>query len=115
MSSERKPVECSAGLDYDVSDQTATVRPWGVLDVCGTASIRPQMESALGLSVNHFLFDLSRVSFLDGSGLQELMRFRDAVFERGARMSVVNGGSSFLRLLSITKANRLLDPTATPG
>lgn len=112
----RLPLDCeglmgnqAAGLDLDMRDHTAIVRPWGVLDLGGSAVIRPLMDEAADSAASHFLFDLDRVSFLDGSGLQELLRFNAAVRQRGKRLSIINSGAQVRRLFLVTGSNRELD------
>jgi anti-sigma B factor antagonist len=98
-----------AGLDLAVENGTAIVRAWGVLDLTGSSAIRPLMDAAIHRSVTHYLFDLDGVSFLDGSGLQELMRFREAAREQGKRVSIVNGHPRVRRLFSVLGSSRVLD------
>lgn len=104
-----------AGIELDVHEQTAIMKPWGVLDVNGSAAIRPLMDNAVDSGANSFLFDLDHVSFLDGAGLQELLRFREAVNRRGKRLSIINGRPQVRRLFSVTGVSRLLDVVPACG
>lgn len=101
--------ETAAGLDLDLHERVAILKPWGVLDVNGSAAIRPLMDDAAKSTAEHFLFDLGDVSFLDGSGLKEIVRFGEAISSRGGRISLINGRPQVQRLLSVTGSARFLN------
>src|SRR5689334_22108373 len=98
----------AAGVELDINDNVAVLRPWGDLDVVGAAAIRPKLEELTNGHTRQLLLDLQKVSFLDGSGLQELLRVFQHVRSLGGRVSIINGRPEVERLLTVTGCNRML-------
>lgn len=107
--SEQIMGDAAAGIDVDLKDDVAILKPWGTLDLTGTTAIRTAIDTALTMQAGHFLIDLENVTFLDGAGLTELMRFREAIGLRGGKMSVINGRPQAQRLFWVTGSSRVLD------
>lgn len=80
---------------------------WHVLGVRGEVDLAtaPQLARAIGDVVGAdqpVCLDLSGVSFMDSTGLRELVRARNAVDEVGGRLVIVPGTGPVAKLLSIT-------------
>lgn len=99
----------AAGVELDINDDNvAVLRPWGELDVVGAAAIRPKLDELTTRHTRQVLLDLQKVSFLDGSGLQELIRVFHHVRALGGRVSIINGRPEVEKLLTVTGCNRML-------
>lgn len=57
----------------------------------------------------HLTLNMSRLDFLDAASLQLLLRAARALRERGGRLTVARPGDMVSRILSVTRADRLLD------
>lgn len=99
-----------AGIEIDDRGDVAVLRPWGTLDLQGVERIDDDLAGAAAGTATRYVFDMERVSFMDGSMVQALTRTLLAVRKRGARMSVVNGRPEVKRLLAMTGLARALDP-----
>jgi anti-anti-sigma factor len=97
-----------AGLEVVIQEDHTVLRPWGDLDVAGAQELA-KFEPKGTL---HYLMDMQRVSFLDGSGVQEILRLCQQIRDRGGRMSVVNSQPQVDRLLLLTGCKRFLDQSA---
>jgi stage II sporulation protein AA (anti-sigma F factor antagonist) len=94
--------EPTAGIEMDVRDGLAILRPWGALDLEGSTTIRPQLDQLIrAATARSFLVDLQQVNFLDVSGLRELLRVRDSIRSMGGQISIINGKPHVRRLLAI--------------
>lgn len=97
-----------AGIQVEIQDNVAVLRPWGVLDLEGAAEIRGTLDEAAAAPANRYVMDLVNVSFMDGSGVHELLRVVSAVQSKGGHLSVVNPKPQFRRLLVLTGCARHL-------
>ncbi len=109
---ERNMGEPLAGLQLDFQNDVAVLKPWGTLDLMGAAAIRPFLDEAAAAPCREYLVDMGGVSFIDGSGVRELMRVVDAAYNKGARMSIVNGSPRTKRLFALTGFLRKAGPAA---
>jgi anti-sigma B factor antagonist len=83
-------------LDIDVRDDVVVLR--GDLDMDTVEALSSQLEAIEGSIV----LDLEGVTFLDSTGLQCLVRLRDAVLERGEELVLRSPSPSVYRVLDLT-------------
>lgn len=94
-------VEQTAGIEMDVREGLAILRPWGTLDIGGAEQIRPHIDVMLGSGHRSILVDLQHVHFIDASGLRELLRVRDLIRAQGGQVSIINGRPQVKRFLDV--------------
>jgi anti-anti-sigma factor len=89
------------GVTTDVSfeaDRTAVVRVVGEIDISTVRAVRSAMGTAIEGSPDRLVFDLSRVEFMDSSGIAVLLQARKAA---GA-VHIRNPSTVVRRLLELT-------------
>ena len=64
--------------------------------------MRPELDSALDAGAAQLVLDLSRLTFMDSSGLQLLVVTRDEAARRGIRFSLNRGPAIVTRALELT-------------
>jgi anti-sigma B factor antagonist len=90
--------------------RTALVELWGELDL----STVPQVAEVLdGIAPNaggvrHIVLDLRGLTFMDASGLHELIRLNDYAHHNRHNFAVVRGRKGIERLLALTAVEELL-------
>jgi anti-sigma B factor antagonist len=90
--------------------RTALVELRGELDIATV----PQVAEVLGGlasdtdNVRHIVLDLRGLTFIDASGLHELIRQTDHARENRHNLAVVRGRRAIERLLSLTSVEELL-------
>src|SRR4051794_11593959 len=103
-------------VDTRTEDGVAVITPRGELDVAAT----PVLEDALGAvaeaaDLTGVVIDLSRLDFMDSSGLRTVVladrRFRD----RGLRFALVRGGEPVHRVFELTRMTDRLTWVDAPG
>ena len=90
-----------------MGDGTARVVPVGELDQSTVALVNARVRAALEDGCRHLVIDLSRLEFLDSSGVHLLLTWRDAAEAGGWRMTIVPGRAPIQRvfdLLGLTDA-----------
>lgn len=98
-----QPFRC----DVVINDGTARVVPVGELDQSTVALVNARVRAALEDGCRHLVVDLSRLEFLDSSGVHLLLSWRDAADADGWQMTIVPGGAPIQRvfdLLGLTDA-----------
>jgi anti-anti-sigma factor len=78
----------------------------------GTALLRESIQSLLHFGCLHILLDLERVEYLDSAGLGELVRSDVTVRGHGGTLKLVRPGAGVLRLLQITRLDRVFEIVA---
>jgi|SRR3954447_8677218 anti-sigma B factor antagonist len=71
----------------------------GELDLAAAAAMRRRVESVAGTGL---VIDLRDVTFIDSSGLRELLRARENVLASGARIVLAGAPASVRRLFELT-------------
>jgi anti-sigma B factor antagonist len=83
-------------LDIEIRDDLVVLR--GDLDMETVGDFAKQLETIEGTVV----LDLKGVSFLDSTGLQSLVRAREAARQRGDDLSLRNPSTAVSRVLDVT-------------
>jgi anti-anti-sigma factor len=93
-----------------VTGRAAEVVLAGDLDMAATFKLEPELDRVLDAGeVQHVVFDLGDVPFVDSAGLGTLLSIRERAQERGIDMSIVNPSDAVRRILDVTARQDLLD------
>jgi anti-anti-sigma factor len=82
----------------------------GELDLAAAAKIRSHVEAARGCAL---VIDLAAVTFLDSSGLRELLNARDLGERHGTRLVLAGVPERVQRLLHLTGTGALFETAPT--
>ncbi|MGY0071460.1 anti-sigma factor antagonist [Streptomyces sp. QTS137] len=85
----------------------------GEIDIVAEVEVVPHLDAATSAPKCRVVIDLTRVEFLDASGLRLLYRARQRVLEQHGRLYLVCTDALTLRVLRITGLARLLPPRPT--
>lgn len=102
-------------LNYKIKNDELTVYPKGEIDQSNAGIIRECIDSLIGRHelVSKLIFDLSRVTFMDSSGIGIILGRYRMMTARGGSIDVINPNSGVLKILriagiySITKKGRV--------
>lgn len=90
-------------LELEYREGVLFVRPGGEVDIRVTDDLRSILEDSLGKnSVNHLVFNLSRVSFIDSSGLGVILGRYKRLAQQGGRVSLVAPQPQVRRVLVLS-------------
>ncbi|SCE67444.1 STAS domain-containing protein [Micromonospora mirobrigensis] len=99
-------------MDVDVRDAAGgrvILSPAGELDRVAADHVERAFLDAVGRpGAREVLVDLTRVSFLDSTGIRVLLRAADAATERGVRLRVTDPQPVVARILRITAVGPVL-------
>jgi anti-sigma B factor antagonist len=102
-------------VPIDLTVEIASKEPWTVVSVAGeidlftAPKLREQFLAALddGPETDRLLVDLTRVSFMDSTGLGVLIGALRRMNEREGRMALVCSEGPVLRVLELTRLNEV--------
>jgi stage II sporulation protein AA (anti-sigma F factor antagonist) len=90
-------------LDLEYKQGTLFVRPQGELDLSVTDDFRKILEDNLKKHpIDHLVFNLSQVSFLDSSGLGVILGRYKRLAQQGGRVSLVGPQPQVHRILTLS-------------
>jgi anti-sigma B factor antagonist len=78
-----------------------TLHVHGELDLCSRSQLRAALDDAAGTRPSVVVVDLADVTFIDSSGMHELVRARRATARRGGRFVLASPSPLTLRLLEV--------------
>lgn len=81
---------------------------WGDIDVAADPHVRAALGRALARTGSHLIIDLSHTTFLDSTGLNDLVLAHKAAAAASVRLEVVPGPPSIMRTLRIAGIDWLL-------
>jgi len=85
----------------------------GELDVATVPRARAQLEAALTPGIKGLVLDVSRVTFMDSSGLGFLLGRYRWFMERGGAVAVAGARSQVKRVLELSGLAKIMPVTAT--
>lgn len=88
-------------IDIDRDGTTATLRVTGELELVQGDRLEAATQRMIG-EVEHFVVDLSGVTFMDSSGLGALIAINQAVGEAGASVVLRQPTEAVTRILEMT-------------
>ncbi|MGH8936521.1 MAG: STAS domain-containing protein [Acidimicrobiia bacterium] len=96
------------GASWEWQDDTVRVRLVGELDL-GTVEQLRQVLSKAETRGTELVIDLRSLTFIDSSGLHELVQARQRYEQRGGRLTLVRGSPAVQRILSVSKLHQYFD------
>jgi anti-anti-sigma factor len=87
----------------------------GELDLASAPSAEEELSRAAESNVERVIVDLSRLTFMDSTGLAMLVKASRAAKESGRRFAVIKGGAQVERLFSLTGMDEELELIDAPG
>lgn len=88
-------------VSIEHGDDEVVVSLRGELDADTCQGLGPRLLAA-AVGVPTLVIELSELTFIDSSGISELLRVRETVDERGQRFAVRNPSTTVRRVLEIT-------------
>ena len=80
----------------------------GELDIATVPRLTGAVDSMVAQAVQHLTIDLSRLVFLDSSGLRELILLRDRALAEGWTLALIRPPQPTLSIFQITRAEEHL-------
>lgn len=90
----------NVNVSHDGGVVTAVIE--GEVDADNCEALGAHIEPALTDDVDTLVLDASRLTFIDSSGITELLRIRDLVRDRGGVCRIANPTEQVRRILEIT-------------
>lgn len=102
-------------IDISTDERTGTqiYRLRGYLDLATAASVRAALVEAAGAGKHDIVVDLTKLEFLDSTGLGALIGAHRRAIENGGAVRLVVGEGAIARLLNITGLMRVFAVYAT--
>ncbi len=92
---------------YEESDRYVLVLS-GELDISGVAMFEAAAVRLCGLGAGEVLVDITKIDFIDSSGLRAILMAKAACEERGCRFAMSHGSGQAEKLFEVTRlADRL--------
>jgi anti-anti-sigma factor len=103
-SSEDRPDEAKAGLQLTVSHQgtTGTLELVGELDVAQDERVRTALKAVLDEKPESLVLDLSKLSFIDSTGIGIVIGLKKAAERDGVRLVICRGPLVVQRVFELT-------------
>ncbi len=91
-------------LEIVVHEQgtTITIELAGEWDLAGVPAVRPRIEHALSARPERVVLDLSRLAFMDSSGLHATIELAHRLAAQNIALAIVPGSPAIQRLFDIT-------------
>ncbi len=89
-------------------DSRWTLTLLGELDVASAPQLRERVLELCGEDATEVVLDMARLSFIDSSGLNALLRLKDACEQRGCAFYLTPGTPPVERLFDITRLREKL-------
>jgi anti-sigma B factor antagonist len=99
--------ELTIDVSSEIPGETAVFRLTGSLDVATSPRLKEELLNASARNQNDMIIDLTRVDFLDSTGLGALMGAHRRAAEKGGRVSLIVSDGPISRLLHITGLARV--------
>lgn len=96
-------------IDTRTSDGVTILQFHGKLTIEVTARVREKLQDLLEAGRKNILLDLGDVSFMDSSGIGELVRSYHSIKREGGQIKLLNLTKKIQALLAITKLLTIFD------
>ena len=100
------------GIEEERSGAATAIRLIGEVDVAASGPLRARVDAAAS---GPLVFDLSAVTFVDSSGLRELLRARKECDRRGGRLVLAGLPPTVTRLFDLTGTAAMFEIAPTLG
>jgi anti-sigma B factor antagonist len=102
-------------VDTQVRDGRLHVALKGELDLSTVGRVQDELERVESARPPVLVLDLSRLSFLDSTGLRCLLGAAERAREHGRRLVIVRGSNAVQRVFSITGLDERLEIVDDPS
>jgi anti-sigma B factor antagonist len=98
----------------DLTINTRTVSDVAILDLKGRLwvldmSLREAIKSLLETGVRYFVLNLSDLSYMDSSGLGQMLSIWTSIKNKGGHMTILRPSARVQKLLDITKLGTVFE------
>jgi anti-sigma B factor antagonist len=109
------PVDDRLRIEVDRQGGNAVVGLHGELDLASAPEFSARFEEVGNGDPGTIIVDLSRLEFMDSTGLRSILSARERCEQSGRRFAVVPGGRQVSRLLEIAKVDKHLNLISSPA
>lgn len=95
-------------LEVSAEQDVLLVRIKGEMDLAAVETIRGEVDKQFQSGVRHLLLDLSRVNFIDSSGIGVILGRYRKVSAGGGKLAIVRPQPQVKRVLDIAGLSRLV-------
>lgn len=95
-----------------MSSTVKVVQPAGILDSIRGNKLRREIEDIVNTGVNIVLIDLQSITFMDSSGLGNLVSIQRIVKTSGGKLFLCSVNDQVKMLFDLTKMNRVFETLA---
>lgn len=100
-------------LNYEIDGGVLTVHLQSELDHSSASRLRGELDKLIAdKRIRHLVFDLSRLEFMDSSGIGLVIGRYRQMTRRGGRVSVKNADKRIDRLFQMSGVYKLVDRMA---
>jgi anti-sigma B factor antagonist len=96
-------------LETSIDGRAAVIALSGDLDLAGAAELEQELARIEGGFDGAIVLDLSRVEFMDSSGLRTIAVSTQRAESHGRRLALVPGAEQVMRVFEITRMRERLD------
>lgn len=96
------------GVSWERPDDTVYVRPVGELDLGTVEQFRQALSEAESQRTD-VVIDLRGLTFIDSTGLHELVQARQRCEQQGRRLALVRGNPPVQRILTVAKLHEFFE------
>jgi anti-sigma B factor antagonist len=102
---ERGPLVIRSRRD---PDSVHVLELYGELDLSGAEVLSRELQQAEASHAKQILVDLSRLDFIDSSGMRVLMQAYDRSRRNSSRLSLLRGTGQVAQVMAVTKLDSVL-------
>jgi anti-sigma B factor antagonist len=95
-------------IETQLADARATLRLAGELDIATVPRLQEAVQSVLAAGPERLVVDLRPLSFLDSSGLRQMLMLADRAREEGWELILLRPAEQVLAIFQVTRAEENL-------
>src|SRR5947209_8337400 len=99
------PLSVRFVIERDHEPDALVLRLIGELDVASAPLLEGELEDAESTDRQHLMIDLSRLEFIDSTGLKALLRAQKSSLENGHQLSLRHALPAVRRVFEVTKTD----------
>jgi anti-anti-sigma factor len=96
-------------LEVSEGPRSARMALYGEFDIASADNASRALQELLSRGLDAVVVDLSGLDFMDSTGVQFLVDGRDAALARGVKLSLVHGGDTVQRVLTVSGVTALFE------
>jgi anti-anti-sigma factor len=102
MTSDEPPAQAFSATAEQREGTIWVLRARGELDVATAPKLASAIDAAIDAGARDVMLDLDAVTFLDSSGIREIVRGRKALQEQGGRLTVDGASGAVQQVLEVS-------------